>query len=472
MNKTTNIFSILGYIYITLPILIFFIGWCNPLTAIIGSVSILACLFLACKNAPQIWAPENKKQILFVVSIFFISLAWVYLSGIGALTFQNMDHNVRNPIFESLVTQAWPVHHTYKPAILTYYIGFWLPSAVVGKIFNSIQIGYYFQILWASLGVFLFFYYVLAGLRKKNYLPIILFIFFSGLDFIGAYWTLTPKIATNLISHIEWWARIFQYSSMTTQLFWVFNQAIAAWLLVSMFCIEKNNKNIGFLYSCMFLNSTLPAIGMLPFIAYWTIKNGQKKITFNGFKNALKSMLTVQNILGSLVIITVCYAYLTANISSEVSHINASRNWTLYILWLSIFFFIEAGFYLLTIFPLYKKKLIYYITVLCLIIYPSITIGSSADFCMRGSIPALVVLYLMICNAFESRYFHKKCETAFTILVLALCIGAITPIHEFTRTIYYTSLGVTKQESQLGFENFFGWTENNKFLKYFGKQSK
>ena len=55
------------------------------------------------------------------------------------------------------------------------------------------------------------------------------------------------------------------------------------------------------------------------------------------------------------------------------------------------------------------------------------------------------------------------------MLIVVLVVGAITPIHEFARTIVNTSMGITKIESDLGFENFYGWNTGNKFLKYFGK---
>ena len=471
MNRTSSIFSILGYIYVALPILIFFIGWCNPITAIIGTLVILMSLYFAIKNAPQLWVPENKKQIWFLISLFIIALVWAYSSGIGALVFQNSDHSCRNPIFEYLVTEPWPVAHAEHPAILTYYIAFWLPSAIIGKIFNSIQIGYYSQILWAAIGIFLFFYYVLAGLRKKNYIPIIIFIFFSGLDIVGTFITLQFANITNIVSHLEWWTWTFQFSSMTTQLFWVFNQAIAAWVLVPLLSLEKNNKSIGFLYSCLFLHSTLPAIGMFPFILYWCLKNGKKRLSVFELKPAFLSLLTFQNIIGSIVVFIVCYSYLSSNIAGGNFKILIFDNYRIFIIWLLTFFLLEAGIFLLAINKIYRKKLIYYITWLCLLAYPFIKVGYGEDFCMRATIPALVILYLMICKTLESRYYMKKCKGAFTVLVIALFIGSITPIHEFARTIIYTRNGITKVQPELGFRNFYGWKQDNKFLKYFGKNN-
>lgn len=466
MNKTSKLFAILSYIYISLPILIFFIGWCNPPTAIVGTLVIFASLFFAFRNAPELWMPESKKQIFFLASLFVIALVWVYLSGIGAFAFQNLDHNCRNPIFELLVTQPWPSVIEHKNAILIYYIAFWLPSALVGKLFGSVFVGYCCQVLWASIGIFLFFYYVLAGLRKKNYIPIIIFIFFSGLDIIGEILTLNLPAVFNITSHIEWWC-LLQFSSMTTQLFWVFNQAIAAWLIIPVLALEKNNKNMGFLYSCLFLHSTIPAIGMFPLLAYWCIKNGQRRLSLSGLKQAVISVFTFQNIIGSMCVFIVCYTYLTSNtMAAEPSRI---YNWFVYPIMFFTFFTLEAGVYLLPLFKIYKRSLLYYIVLISLFIYPFFVIGTEKDFCMRATIPALIVLYLMVCKVFELRYFRKKCKLSFMVLIVVLLIGAVTPIHEIARSVILTSLGVTKVQPDLSFYNFSGHISDNRFLKYFGK---
>lgn len=102
------------------------------------------------------------------------------------------------------------------------------------------------------------------------------------------------------------------------------------------------------------------------------------------------------------------------------------------------------------------------------IIYPFLGIGSSYDFCMRGTIPALVILYLLVVKVIDSRDILRNKFAAF-VLVIALLLGSITPIHEFARTIYYTNLGYGKIYPNLKGTNFFAYVDGNTFLKYFGK---
>lgn len=470
MQNKSALPVILGYLYIVIPIIIFFIGWCNIYTAILGTGVIFGSLYFAIKNAPAIWIPENKRQIFLLVITLLITLIWVYSSGIGGLVFQNTDHYEKNAIFEILTNQHWPIINNEKSLILTYYIAFWLPSAVIGKIFNSIQIGYYFQILWASLGIFLFFYYVLAILKRKSIFPIILFIFFSGLDIIGTFFSMPEKLSY-FSSHLENWSWYYQYSCNTTLLYWVFNQAIPAWVITMLILNEKNNKNIIFIYSCMFLHSTLPAIGILPVFIYQTIKNSydknEKFFNFNQVKTMFFSVFSIQNIFGGLIIVLVSYLYLSNNLSGETSYILNPFN-TSHIIYYLLFIFFEVGLYLIFLSNKYKNNILFYLVILGLLIYPFVIIGKSCDFCMRASIPLFVILYLFIIEYFDD-ITVKNWKLTNYLLIIVLLIGAITPLHEISRTIYYTKQGYTKVKPRLYGDNFFGRIENNKFLKYFGK---
>ena len=467
MEVKTTFWVKLSYIYILLPIIIFFIGYCNLITAILGCSVVLVSAYYLFKNAPALWKPQKKVEWILLATVFIISLIWVYSSGIGALVFQNSDHNCRNPIFELLVSQPWPVTAPDGQSILTYYIGFWFVPAVIGKLFNSVAIGYYAQIAWATIGVFFVFYYLFASLKKKNLMPIFIFIFFSGLDIIGYY--IFRGIPT-IMSHKEWWCP-YQFSSMTTQLYWVFNQALPAWLLTLVLYHQKNNKNIVFLYTTLFISSTLPAIGIFPFVCYFLLKNGVDCgaiLSKKHILNAIKSAITFENISSVLGIFFISYLYLSANISGGVSSVRIPNLWSVMFVYLP-FVFLEAGIYMLAIFRKFKKEPLWYIALACFMVYPVIYIGTSNDFCMRATIPALIILVVMFLQALEDEEIRNK-KLLYFIMLLAFFVGTLTPLSEISRTVIMTQHGYTKIESKLGFENFFGYVEGNKFLQYFGKQ--
>ena len=160
-NIRQNILRGFAYIYLFLPILIFFIGWIKPLIAVPLCLVICFCIFRMIQKPKDIWLPAFNKELFFqLLPIIIILILWVYFSGIGGFVFQNKDHWWRNETFNLLVQEDWPVivkmnmKGTIQPRALIYYIGFWLPSAVVGKLFG-LSAGYAFQALWAVFGLFI-----------------------------------------------------------------------------------------------------------------------------------------------------------------------------------------------------------------------------------------------------------------------------------------------------------------------------
>ena len=178
MKKKADIFWIIAYGYILLPFLIFAVGWMKwyislPTVAVSG-----ICFYKACSESPRLWRPEwnrdNVIKMLFAVGIIAV---WVYYSGIGKFVFQVPDHSVRNSIFNIMVESRWPVinHEILQgsplgkqgasAAGLVYYIGFWLPSALVGKVLG-LRAGYYAQAVWAVLGIVLVYYLICVLLKR------------------------------------------------------------------------------------------------------------------------------------------------------------------------------------------------------------------------------------------------------------------------------------------------------------------
>ncbi len=470
----------LGYSYLILPVLIFLIGFCNLPTALLGTAIIAVSSYFVFKNAPALWKPSTKQEWLLLVLTAVVCLGWVCSSGIGAHMFQNSDHVARNTVFECLVTQPWPVLVNDNTAMLSYYIGFWLPAATVGKLFHSINLGYNFQILWGALGTFLTVYYLLAVLGKKRMWVVFVFIFFSGLDIIGSilFINIHPFHPFNWLEHIEWWLPGLQFSSFTTQLYWVFNQAIPAWVLTLLLYHEKNNKGLVYLYAAAVICATLPCIGLLPFLAWWCLKNGEQNLktvwTPAHFWQSFKQALTFANLAGAGFIALISYAYLSGNIAGSHTSVTVAASQE-NLLWIATilrgifpFFMLEVGLYLLCVARLQYKNPLFYICTGCLLIYPFIRVGYAPDFCMRATIPALLLVCLFVLQSLQ----QEKIRLIRILLVMLLLIGAVTPIHEVTRTLVYTSKGYIKQRpAALGGDNLLSYTQNNLFLKYFGKRS-
>lgn len=166
------------------------------------------------------------------------------------------------------------------------------------------------------------------------------------------------------------------------------------------------------------------------------------------------------------------FCYLTGNISGSQRAVSEFDIFEI-LKFLLYFLLLEVGVYMLLIWKFNKKEPLFYIALFSFLIYPFIKIGTSNDFCMRATIPALVVLFLLIVKTLFSDEILKYKKLCIT-LVICLLFGAVTPIHEMTRTFVYTQLGMKKIKptfSDAAMMNFFSYKDKNYFYKYFGRKS-
>lgn len=480
----------ISYLYLAIPMYIFMFGWLKLPFALIMAVVLTFGLFKAWRDAPKmeitLFERRNIGKLLIIIAL---AMLWVYLSGIGGFAFQNYDHMWRNAVLEKLVTQEWPVIITEtgayfdKPAALIYYFALWLPAACFGKIFG-LSAAHTFLYWWCVIGVSLVFI-LLSALNKKISIWLILgFVFFSGLDAVGDF---VLHNSTNYIwfanNHLENWAFGFQMSSLTTQLFWVFNQAIPAWLITLLLLCQKDNRSVIFIYSFSFLSCTLPAIGMLPILACIGISriartyDRTKAFKENG-KPILKEALSFQNLVTGVLTALISYLFLKSN-STGNSGFRMTEIKKLMMSYL-IFVLLEFLVYYFAIYKTQKKNPLFWTSLVTLLIVPMISFGPHVDFVMRASIPSLIVLYTLIADSMKKN--NEAGDKKADIIIAALLIaGGFTAYHEISRSVGTTiehssndEVTIIANEIDLYEDgargNFFGEYQDSVFFKYFAKK--
>jgi hypothetical protein len=160
--------AMLHYLYLSLPILVLMLGWMKLYLAVPLAVAVVWCCCRAVRGESAFWMPQwNRDMVRRAVFIVLILALWVYFAGIGGLAWQNPDHYYRNEIFHILVDKPWPVRVSEEGVAraLTYYIGFWMPAAVFGKVFG-LSAGFLFQAFWAVLGLGLVYSCICDHLRR------------------------------------------------------------------------------------------------------------------------------------------------------------------------------------------------------------------------------------------------------------------------------------------------------------------
>lgn len=465
----------LGLFFLVLPLAIWCFGWLNVPCAILGTAAIIVGFVLA-------WIRTGKEafrsidlniSIPLIIAVLVAILVWCILGGQGGFVYQSSDWGARNAVLHDLMLYDWPVVYENDGA-LCYYFGFWLVPALVGKcsLLLGLSMGAAWiaanvaLLLWTACGVFLaivlFLQCVKCTSAKMICGALLLFIFFSGMDIVGLLLTGdAAMIEKRLVEkiHIEWWASIFQFSSITTQLFWVFNQAVPAWIATLLILSTSRVDNDIFIGMLSAFLCPLPTMGLL-FIGLAKFIGELKK---GGWRTTRRALLSPQNLIALIPLIAVAMFLMLSQRATLASTASGDAT-TLFhtyigglslnhILRLVLFFLLECGILLALLLPS-ERKSPYWGGVLVLLLVANVTrMGPSPDFAMRASIPGLVVLLVMVAKRlltgdFSSYYqwirerrnkpvdrrvarLHAKAIGV--ALVVCLALGAVTPLVEMAR---------------------------------------
>lgn len=431
----------IGVLYITMPIVIFAFGWLRIVYAIPFSVAIIAMsirLIIDLSERVKIDLFNRKTIVYWIICIAVVAL-WVFYSGIGGFSFQNDDYWFREPVYRDLITYDWPVfYNSQKETGLVYYFSYWLIPAFFSKAKTFLFGGegeYFGRLMlyfYSVLGILVVVFFLNVFLEKCSYGTVILLIMFSGLDAIP-YGIINAKIPIT-ISHMEWWAGYFQYSSNTTQLYWVFNQSIPIWIICGiLLLLYENPRCILALISLGFAYSTWAIFGLLPLGLYGFFKGGLTKL-INLYNIMIPGMMML--FYGSF--------YISSALQStgSIGLLLIGNDWNVVLLRYLLFILLEVYAYILICRNISSAPF-YWLVVVMLTVFPVIIVIDK-NFSMRASIPPLffLMVYVLI---FLERYDaqgHRFGRLRKAILICMLCIGSLTPISEIGRSIYKTSCGV------------------------------
>lgn len=416
--------------YLILPFLLFLFGWVRLSIAIPLSVIVFFAIWRLLKSSDSVFY-SLFPDVRSIGYWLLVTAFWVALSGVGGYAFQNWDHHWRNAVFHDLINFDWPVYYTQPESgpvkILVYYVGYWLPAAWVGKLLGW-KAANFSLLLWTWLGVVLITLHLASALKTSPLKASLLLTFFSGLDFFGTlffakeYPSLLPPV-----THLEIWAGNLQYSSFTTQLFWVFNQAIPAWLCIAMILVSAAKRSearveLILLWSLCFFFAPLVSLGLLPYVIIELVEQTDFKFPF---KNLRWEILPA-----AIIIFLLSIFYFFANTAAQERGFQ-TISFTDFI----VFFLLEGGILWLALAPSLWRDRRWMATGLLLLLIPFIQLGAGRDFVMRASIAPIFYLMFMV----GETIFHKTMPRfLFATCCLLLAIGSLTPLYEINRSVYRT----------------------------------
>ncbi len=411
--------------YLLLPFALFALGWLRLMFAI-PLLILLIWTFYQLNRAIQ--SPISNPQSPFTVPSFLLLLLWVFFSGIGGYAFQNWDHNWRNAVFHDLINYPHPVVYA-APEVgpikaLVYYLGYWLPAAWVGKAFGW-RAANFALFLWTLLGVVLVVSYVSRAIRVSSFQAALLLIFFSGMDALGVllrpseYPTLFPPFR-----HLEVWMTNLQYSSFTTQLFWVFNQAVPAWLCFLLALTDRRIEVKILAGALCFFFAPLVAVGFF----FYLLLDLIEELRARG--GAFFKETRWDAVFAAFLIFSVSFLYFSSNTAAQTRGFSGlPLSQTL------LFFLLEGGILWLLLAPLAWREPRWQLTGALLLLTPFFRVGVGSDFVMRASIVPLFYLMLKTGETLQAVLPRFQRAAIFAVLL----VGALTPLYEINRSVYHTA---------------------------------
>jgi hypothetical protein len=467
MGSTLRFNTLMRYLipaslfYLSLPFIIFFIGWLKWYFSFFGVSLVLLGLFCCIRGINQIvktesdWISGSTFGFHHIILVLLVVLLLLGISGVGGYGYQDTDWIKHNAILKDLITQPWPVDYQMggQEVPLVYYIAYYLPAAFVGKL-GGWFLANQALFVWSFIGLTLALLWFLVLNRRFTFTVVLLFVMFSGLDVVGEGFSrlvvaaIRPEVRSVLSwGHIEQWSIGWQYSSNATLLFWAPHQALVGWIAsgaVMYGILNSQQRKYSLLYlGLTTLWSPFVTLGLLPYLlAEFLLADGN-------LSKRLQQYISMPNLCGLVLaaVIGLFYSSKLYEISSlstgvipggfSLAFASDAQARIIGIMLLLVFCLFEFGLYAFLILRARrdwdrKTGVLFATTLPCLLLIPLYRYGGVNDFVMRASIPALFALAVFVGRTLHSQ---SPGRLAHIFLIALVILGSITAVVEFRRHI-------------------------------------
>jgi hypothetical protein len=434
VTTLTRYLELASWIFLGFPVTLFLLGWVKWWIAwpiIIGIVCTVRKIWtkhFVEYGQEDISSQRTSFSYVSLIICFFITALWAGHSGAGGFAYRTNDWLKHFAVLEDLSIHQWPVvyalpDHT-EPVSLVYYSAYYLPSALIEKLFGWASSCYFWQFFTMS-GVVLAVFWVAVLVGRSPWKIAFIFPLLGGLDFIGTFLTQGKFMPWDY--HHEWWVGlpVMQYSATSSLLVWVPQHALPGWIGTCLFMFyakkQRGLRYLGLIMGFITLWSPFVFLGLIPFVFLEILKALRKSLWWD--------IVSPANSLGIVIAaITTLYLYTQGN---EIptgwlwKYWDIQTNWYLLIL----FYLFEFGFFFILSTEVWHSKVTPWrswgiLTFILLLIIPWYHMGIYNDFVMRASIPAITVMWVFLLRDLLLYPFRGTVKVLAILMVLAGFTGA------------------------------------------------
>ena len=393
--KSIRTLKISAILYLLIPSVLFLLTWIHLW---IGIPCVLFIIFYTWKTFQESAFSSNKLSVPLqhILLCLLISVSLNYILGIGEFRPQTYDFQANNFKYYDLINNNLPVYYTEQKTYLCYYTGYYLPAALLAKVFG-IETCRYFSFVWSVFGMGIVFLWISTFTRKNAIGLLLIILLFSNTWFV-----------IKLLIDFEYfkgylqpyYIQLNQFKLITLPLIknyaWATQHTIPACLGVCIL-IENFRHKTDLKYLLLMLLSTLfwsplTAVGLFPFVFFYFLKD--MKTLF--LKDSITDLLLLS------VLIVSFFPLLLYFVSTEGIHINNTEliwqtgvsSWWIFFLIYAIANFIIWGLFLN--YSQNKYKSLWKIAVIFPCLIAIYRIGIYNDFNIRVSFPSFFMLSILV----------------------------------------------------------------------------
>ena len=450
-------------IYLIVPILFFFMGWLKLEIGLLLSFLLLTASYLFLKKVKGIVNNENEINLSkeYIISFLILFLFLLSTGNTGFIACWGTDIPWRNAIYQDLVRQPWPVIYEYSQSMLCYYMVFWLVPAEITSLLHLNEFGGNVVLfLWMYAGLLLIFFLLCAILKPQNEQILFVtigFLFFSGINTFGMIIKSIILEPAPLISDYpggDSWAFAdyningidYRYGMRTIYLCIadVYNQFFA--LAIAAILFFKFRECIDFYAFIGLLTVPYSPIGFIGLFCMMTtqffvklLKNFNKKLK----SDCLRKVFSRINLLCTVSIFPAFFLYYSSNFYAKSLGIVENNNYNnsatllqrfnlneliLVIALLMLYYYLYFLIYARLIYNSYRNDSLYWISIICLMIFPFFKVGSWVDFNLNATITPYLILLILILKHLLSVLNARSFAVKDLVLVACLSIAMLTPL--------------------------------------------
>lgn len=457
--------AIAALCYLAAPTLCFVAGW---LKTPFAGVAVIGLIYLLVRTCAELTIQSGTFTRPALIYLAALALIWACFGGTGHFFYANTDWTTRDSVYADLTFTSWPPMYSTLaeyPIILRSAIGYYLPPALISSYFD-ISWAPVILTLWTALGVFLFLVLLPLPrhLGKALAVASLCVVGFSGADILGSI--LLHGHLPIFPLPLEWWAP-WTYTSLTAQLFWAPNHALALWLGTALYFRYRNAPGLILLsllaLPLLLIWTPFAIIGLLPLLilslmrqrlSLWRVIRAIPPIYWLAF--GVLSYLILRYLSLSAVPPT-----MTTTGTELPPSIGPSLPWNP----ISVsddsmraygaFVLLEFLLLVIVMWPgiatAIRPELI--LATLILAVLPVFRLGPSNDLLLRASTPSLVLLLLLILDSHQKGNFREWGLGRTIALASLLSIGALTPLAEFARALTWSRVAPNYSQSLFEAQN-------------------